>query len=68
MSEYIKIGDIATITIKAKVQCLPATDGCDGCVFFDGNIDCFQAQEPPACIEETRSDGKNVIFKLVEEE
>lgn len=60
----LKIGERLTITLEAVEQ-----SSCDGCYFDNGNtcnnptlnggIEGFQ------CVSKDRSDGKDVIFKLV---
>ena len=60
----LKIGERVTITLEAVEQ-----SSCDGCYFDEGNtchnptlngrIEGFQ------CVSKDHSDGKDVIFKLV---
>lgn len=60
----LKIGEKVTITLEAVEQ-----SSCDGCYFDDGNT-CHNptlngGMEGFQCLSKDRSDGKDVIFKLV---
>ena len=60
----LKIGERVTITLEAVEQ-----SSCDGCYFDDGNT-CHnptlnRGMEGFQCESKDRSDGKDVIFKLV---
>jgi hypothetical protein len=55
----LKIGERVTITLEAVEQSL-----CDGCYFDSGNI-CLKPTGGFQCCPKDRSDGKDVIFKLV---
>ena len=60
----LKIGEKVTITLEAVEQ-----SSCDGCYFDDGNT-CHNPTlnrdiEDFQCVSKDRSDGKDVIFKLV---
>lgn len=60
----LKIGEKVTITLEAVEQ-----SSCDGCYFDDGNT-CHNPtlngdMEGFLCVSKDRSDGKDVIFKLV---
>ena len=62
----LKIGERLTITLEAVEQ-----SSCDGCYFDDGNT-CHNptlnvGMEGFQCVSKDRSDGKDVIFKLVNE-
>lgn len=60
----LKIGEKVTITLEAIEQ-----SSCDGC-YFDGRDTCHNPTlngdvEGFQCVSKDRSDGKDVIFKLV---
>lgn len=62
----LKIGEKVTITLEVVEQ-----KGCDGCFFYD-RINCYttpinEGMEGLQCSARYRSDGKDVIFKLVNE-
>lgn len=65
LMKEIKIGERVTITLEAVEQ-----KGCDGCFFEDRNP-CYynptinESMEILQCCAKYRSDGKDVIFKLV---
>lgn len=58
----LKIGEKVTITLEAVEQ-----SSCDGCYFDDGYICRRSTMEGFLCVSKDRSDGKDVIFKLVNE-
>lgn len=60
----LKIGERLTITLEAVEQ-----SSCDGC-YFDSGDTCHNPtlngrMEGFQCVSKDRSDGKDVIFKLV---
>ena len=56
----IKVGERVTITFEAVEH-----NGCTGC-FFDVNRGCYANELGFKCGKDSRSDGKNIIFKQVE--
>lgn len=62
----LKIGERVTITLEAVEQ-----SSCDECYFDDGNTyhnpTLNGDMEGFLCVSKDRSDGKDVIFKLVNE-
>ena len=59
----IKVGERVTITLEA-IEAVEAVKGCDGCS-FDRDSDCVAISLGMKCSQEYRSDGKNIIFKMV---
>ena len=62
----LKIGERLTITLEAVEQ-----SSCDRCYFDDGDT-CYNptlngGMKGFQCVSKDRSDGKDVIFKLVNE-